>query len=249
VGVIVLSKLADEMTVGIYNAALRPCSLLSLVAIAYANALFPLMSRLGASSRDRLLAVYQFTFKTLMLIALPMAVGVMLLARPLVSLAYGNDYLASIQALQILVWIVPAMFFVYPMGNVLIAIDKIYLATIAFVVNGIVAVGLNLVLIRKFGYLGASVAMVASELLLAVLYFAFIWKYLGKISISNVLVKPLLITALMGPIVFWVSQVAWPLSIPIGIIFCVGAAWVLRVFSPEERIWFRRLVSRDMVVP
>jgi len=71
------------------------------------------------------------------------------------------------------------------MGNVLVAIDKTSLAMASLVINGLVTLLLNALLIWQLGVVGAAIAAVVSETVLAGLYFIFISKHLFGVPVGG----------------------------------------------------------------
>lgn len=242
-GMMILSKIATEREMGYFSAAFRPCILLGLLAIAYANALFPAMSRFGATSRERLVAVYRLAFKTVLVFSLPVAIGIAALADQIVPLLYGAEFAPAVLVLQTVVWIIPPMFLVYPMGNVLVAIDKAHLTTAALAINGFFSLALYVMLIHSLGYTGAAIAAVMSEAVLVLLYFCFIRQHLGGVPIADTVVKPVLAGVLMACTVVLLRGTHAMLGVVIaGFVYCV-VVLISRPFTTQEISWLRRLGS------
>ncbi len=97
-----------------------------------------------------------------------LSVGGTMAASPLIGLVYGSGeyYGPTGPAFRILVWAVPAMFLYLLSGHVLYALGRQRYVTKVMLLVGIVNVGLNLMVIPRWSYLGASVVAVFSELLL-----------------------------------------------------------------------------------
>jgi O-antigen/teichoic acid export membrane protein len=97
----------------------------------------------------------------------------MLAAGPLVTLVYGRsgDYGAAVLPFQVLIAAAPALFLYLLSGHALYAVGQQRRVTVAMLVVGLVNIGLNLYVIRRWGIVGAAAVALFSEwLLLALLY-------------------------------------------------------------------------------
>ncbi len=232
-GPLILSRIATETDVGFFNAAFRPCLLLGYIAIAFANAMFPVMSQAGAS-RERLLDIYRSVTKVIFLFTLPVTIEIMMMSDWLVPFVYGPQFEPAVRVLEILIWIVPSMFLIYPMGNVLVAMGKTHLATVSLTISGLILVFLNLVLIEPYSYVGAALAAVLSEAVLAILYFLFIGRYLGKLPFVDTILKPTMSAGVMMVVALFLRPVSFPLAVGLGAIAYIATVTFLRPLSTRD---------------
>lgn len=97
-GVLLLSTLSGAALTGLYVSALRVVDASKLVHYAALTALYPLMAQSESSE------VVQRSWKLLLAWALLLAVGLSLLAAPIVDLLYGPQFSPAIPILHILAW-------------------------------------------------------------------------------------------------------------------------------------------------
>jgi len=95
---------------------------------------------------------------------LPLSIGTTLLADKITLLLYGNSYIPSILALKILVWIVVLTFINIAFGNLVTATNHQNILTRQTGYCLILNILLNLILIPKFSFIGASIATVITEI-------------------------------------------------------------------------------------
>ncbi len=100
-GIIYLGSIGDSSAVGLYAAGERLLAAAALPFLMFNGALFPVMSRLGASTPEltRLLTHCQRLAFTL---ALPLATAILLLRQVIVDVFFGADFAAASQVLGIL---------------------------------------------------------------------------------------------------------------------------------------------------
>jgi O-antigen/teichoic acid export membrane protein len=163
--VIFLSVIRTPAETASYDLALRLLEATTYLSTAIgAPLLFILSRRLGEGDRDGAARAYGEALRLLYAIGLPLSVGLAVLARPLVNLAFGVDFeqaatpLAIMGAAQWLTFVITVQG-VLVMGGDVIARGIAVGALIAGV-----TIALDLVLVPWHGAVGAAAAMVASWL-------------------------------------------------------------------------------------
>lgn len=163
---IMLSLMKGDEVVGWYSAAYRLVLCLLFIPSIINTVVFPSMSRFYYSSENSLKFMCEKYFKYMIIVAIPIGVGTLLLADRVILLIFGDGYVQSIIALRILIWSLVITF----IGSAYMQLHgSINRQIIVAKVSGIcVAVNiiLNLLLIPKFSYIGASVATVITEFIL-----------------------------------------------------------------------------------
>jgi O-antigen/teichoic acid export membrane protein len=161
---VMLSVMVGNEVVGWYNAAYKFLFVFLSLYSVFTVTLFPVMSRFYQNSKESLKYTYERSFKYLLIISVFISFSVTLFANKIILLIYGFDYFPSIIALQILIWTIIFMFINGLSGILLGSINRQLVVTKITGLSVILNVALNLVLIPKFSYLGASVATVFTEL-------------------------------------------------------------------------------------
>lgn len=164
---------------GIYSVAMRILEILNILPVYFMNSSLPTLVRRTEEGKGDDARVFQMCFDFLLIIALPMAAGLFLLAYPVVSLIAADEFLSQTSegffgsdfALQILVFSMIFSFF----GNLftfgLIALGKqnqlLWICGFAAFFN----IALNWFLIPIYGFIGAAVMTVVTEFMV----FAMAW--------------------------------------------------------------------------
>lgn len=163
---VLLSYLAGDRYVGWYSVANKLPYALQFLPAAFAAAVFPAMSAYFVTSKDLLSRTFERSMFYLMIIAVPISVGSILLAEPLIAKVYGPVFGASVPALQILMAGLPFIFLNFPIGYLLNATNRQTKNTINIGITLVVSIILNLILIQQYNFIGASVTNLVSTVLL-----------------------------------------------------------------------------------
>jgi O-antigen/teichoic acid export membrane protein len=158
--------------VGQYVAAYTLISFLLNLGIAYSQSLLPTLTRL-APEPTRQRALYQTSMAQVFAAAFPIAVGGFLLAPEIVGFVFGPGYEASTTALQVLLWTIPVAFYRNVPQMALIAAgrqDRVLRITF---VSAMLNLALNILVIPRYGMVGAAVATLGTEVFRTLLALAF----------------------------------------------------------------------------
>ncbi|MCE7699548.1 MAG: flippase, partial [Methanobacterium paludis] len=121
---VLLSIMKGNIAVGLYTAPYRLMEALMVIPSIFTVAIYPVMSNFYISSRESLIKSYKKSFKYLIILGLPIAVGTTLLADRLILLIYGVEFVQSVVVLQILIWEIPIVFLTYFFGTLFVSINK-----------------------------------------------------------------------------------------------------------------------------
>ena len=240
VDTILLSALKGSAVVGWYTVAYNILQALFIVPTAFTTSIFPLLSTFHISSKESLQLTYQKSFKYLIILGIPIAVGITLLADKIILLIYTPEFIPAIIALQILVWTVPFIFLTIMFGAVITSINRQNLLMKILFIVMIFNIILNLILIPQFSYIGSAVATVLSELVTFVLFFNYLSSYVCKFNLSDTIVKTIIASGIMGLFIIYAS-INMFLAIPIAIIIYFVTLILLNTFSKDEISLFKQI--------
>ncbi|OGF27640.1 hypothetical protein A2331_04485 [Candidatus Falkowbacteria bacterium RIFOXYB2_FULL_34_18] len=196
---VMLSKLASDYHVGLYQIAFKIIFALQFLPMAFIASLYPAFADYWKNNKDQLLITFERGFNYLTIISVPITVGVMVITDK-IMLLFKPEYLASISSLRIIILALPFLFLNFPIGALLNACDKQKVNTRNMGITLMFSIILNIILIPKFNVAGASITVFASN------FFMFI---IGMISVSKFIkirpkklflpmMKVVLISILMG---------------------------------------------------
>lgn len=153
-----IGGLSSPAELGRFSAALKLSEVWYFVAIAITSSFYPMIVKLKDQDEGAFVKGYQQLLSFLALISITISVGITLFANVIVGLLYGNQYAGVAQILVIHIWSGVFVFLGVGIGNwfVLHGLQRILLyKTIA---GAVLNVLLNLLLIPRFGAVGASIA-------------------------------------------------------------------------------------------
>ena len=246
---VMLSLMEGDTVVGYYSAAYNLVNVLSFIPSAFVMAIYPVMSNYFKSSGSSLSKIYQHSVKYMYMLALPIAVGTMLLSKRIIYIIYGSEFFPSTQALNILIW---AEFFVFMniiLGQMLFSINKENKNMFNAGVGALLNVVLNLLLIPKMSFVGAAIATVTTELYFFIFAIYFISKAQYKSELSKVIPKPLLATLIMGLFVHYFIQTSLFILIPISALIYFIILYLTGYWSDNDiKLIKQLLTSKSMEV-
>lgn len=242
--IVMLSKMRPIAEVGFYSAGYRLLTISKGLVHAYVSAIFPVLAYLYTTSMEKFQRGCIQSIKFLLVLTLPVALGVSFFAMPILKILYGSEFVQASASLQILIW--PLVLF--PManiyGNALIAGHR---QSIDFWINVMAAlfnIGLNAILIPRYGYLGAALATLFSIVFLVGLQQLAIHKLFFSICFFKWIWKPLLSTIFMWIALKLLFPIHWSLALGFSLLSFTGSIFLFRYFDSEELKWIQELWSQ-----
>jgi O-antigen/teichoic acid export membrane protein len=224
---------------------MRLVELIGVIPALVVSALFPIVSGLHRESIASLRKVYKTSFRYLVVIALPIAVGTLLLSEHLIYTIYGEGYLKTIPALKILSFALVFIFVNYILMNILVAVDRQMTNAVVAGTCVFVNIVLNMCLIPYYGYLGAGTATVITEIVLFALGLYYVSKYICKINIVSAVSKPLISVAIMGTFIVWATaKFNLAFVIVLSALTYFTCLLLFRFFTKEDKIVFMHLIRK-----
>ena len=159
----------------------------------------------------------------------PAAVAIPFFARPLMVLVCGEKYARSAGCLQVLGLAMAVIFLTYPHLSLLVASGRQHLFAWIAGLSGLFNLGLNLVLIPRFSYMGAAWATVVTEALVLAAAFACVRRFTGLSAFTGEAVKiPLAAGATALVSFFLLGRPLW-VALPLLAVVYIGILFVLRL--------------------
>ena len=198
--VILLKAIEGDVALGLYSSvAYKIIDAINIVPTSFTVALFPLMSRYADASRDSMHRAYRLAVRMLVIVALPLALALTVLAYPLATIIGGSGYMPdSAIALQLMVWSIPLGFMNSVTHYVLIALGRQRALTATFAVGVAFTVLANAIGIPIWGYRASAVIHIFSELVLLVAFYLLMRRDLAPVAWAELLWRPALAGTLMG---------------------------------------------------
>jgi O-antigen/teichoic acid export membrane protein len=236
---LLLGFMVGATAVGWYSAAYKPITAILAVPVTYFIGLFPTLSRTFNEGRHIFNTIVSRSLHLAVIFALPIGVGGMFLAADIIGFLFGDEYANSVLPLQILSW---SAVFVILRGTYRQSLNAagrqdldLRCAGAAVALN----VGLNVLLIPRFGIVGAAATTVASELLWLSMAMYYFYYRVARVSLFPMLWQPMLAALLMGVFLAFTQPLFWILQglIAALLYFCV----LLLLGENEVRSWMQAI--------
>jgi len=241
---VMLSLFEGDAVVGWYNAAYNLVLGFQFIPQLFMFSLLPSLSRYYVSSRESLQETYEKSFKYLFILGLPISVGIFMLADEIIFLFYGNVFLNSVVALQILTWDIVLIFLCSCNGFVLISTNKQNQMAATVLIAAILNIILNLFLIPNYSYIGAGIATIITELFLVIIYLYLNKQISFNINIKKILLPPGVACCVMGIFLYKFSEINLVLQIFIAIIIYFVLLIILKGFTKDDFLLFKQLIKK-----
>ena len=188
--VVILSALNGNAAVGIYGAAYRLFEGTAFFSTLFGLSAYPALSRLGRDTRPTIGEAYEKGCKALGVILVPVGVGLILFAEPIVSLLYGSEYSDSVTVLRLLGGATPLWGLLTFTMFVLAAVGQQKVIGWVLAVGVAVNVALNLALIPPYSVDGAAAAMTISLAVIDVALIVLAVRATGRLRLIRVCAGP-----------------------------------------------------------
>jgi O-antigen/teichoic acid export membrane protein len=197
--VLLLSKLASEVEVGLYSAASQLMVPLLLVYQSIAQSIFPMMCRKLDPSYRSLKQIAENAIELLMVLALPAVAGLYFLGNRVIALLYKNPvFIQAFPALRIMAFVLIFQVFTSVLGQVLVASHREKITLRIVVVDTVTNLLVGWPLISLFGLRGAAIALFFTRLTDCIQHYIPSAQLLSGIPIWKLIWKPVIAAACMA---------------------------------------------------
>jgi O-antigen/teichoic acid export membrane protein len=231
---LMLSAFHDETEVGWYGAATTLAYTLIMMSQAYRFAVYPLMSHYHTHTPAQVPGLYQQSLRFLGMLALPIVVGVTILAAPIVEFIFGPKFAPTTPILSILIFVFLLITLNEPTTRVLLVHDRQNTLISFLVVSVLVNVLLNFLLTPTYASIGAAVARVSSTAVLFFAGFLFVQRHYYPAPLHTLLLKSTLAALAMGIVVFLLKDAILIIPIAAGAISYIGLLFLLQELKPAD---------------
>ncbi len=150
--------------VGLYSAPQRIIQLLYVLPSIVATSVLPTLSRFALQNMERFKKTLERVISFMIAVAIPIAIGGVLLGSEIIRLIYGNEYRLSTVPFQILCLTLLVDFTAVILNNALFAHGQQKKLVIYFAIGGVLNVILDLALIPYYGIAGCAIATLLAQL-------------------------------------------------------------------------------------
>jgi len=238
--VVLLGFILGEREVGLYSASYRVCFLLLAITASIQIAYLPIFTRVAQKGKQQISEMAGRLLEVSSAISIPMVVGGVLLAGPLLTTLFGVEYLEGKAAFQLLIFSIGLIFFHSVIHNILLVYDRLKVEMWIMAMGAGINIVLNIILIPLYGLVGAASATVLAEGLILLMGSLFVWKKMGISLFLSAVYRPVLATAIMGASLITLElnfNLAWLLGM--GVIVYVTALATIGGIPQDIRSYWR----------
>ncbi len=270
IDVVLITHFLGYTETGFYTAAYKFFDLLGFFPAVVSHSLYPVFASLMArQSLGEIRLILEKYLRFLIVLALPMAVGGMILAKEIILVLAGAQFAPAAPTLAILVW-APAILFVYIAVNSLVISQLTKFAVMITSANVVLNIIGNIILLPKYGIQGAAIMTLVSELIQGGFYFYFVKTKITNFKFWQFFWQPAIAVAVMGVCVYLAKPfivvfaeayfgesgvaaiaVLLGISVVFGVMVYVVALASVRFFRPNDIEELKQLVGlsnkRDVI--
>lgn len=230
--IVVLSWISGEVAAGLYSAAWKIVRLGSVVAKSYTTAIFPVMSRLYAQSRDAFAGLHQESIRGMCICALPAIAVVSVIPDRIIGLLFKSEFAEAASVLQVLIWVLLIEFLNPFLSHLLFAQGRqhrsMHVAAISLAINSVA----TYMLVRSMGAVGAAMGTVLGGLIATICYSWFALTRQEMLDCLWVALRVSVAAVGLAVLATFLKDAPWVVLIPLSVItyavllFLVGAVRV-----------------------
>jgi len=250
--VFLLKAFRDLVQVSLFQVPQRIITPLMLLPRSFLMAFVPTLSRLGANSDSysSLEYVYRQTLKYILILTLPVCICGSIYAPRIILLLFHENFAGAIASFKILIWAILPLFLNGLLDFLLTSIREQRVLIISNGLCFLMSCTLGLILVRKYGYWGASWASLVSYFGLLIVNFYFTTKYVGFIPIHRIVIRPLLSGSVMCVILMsLVNRVNMVFAVTAGILIYFALLFLFKTFTAIEIEMFRSIIKTRSKIP
>ncbi|MCX6734663.1 MAG: flippase [Candidatus Peregrinibacteria bacterium] len=256
---VLISIMRGQEELGIYGVASKLLEQFTIIPLYFMNSVLPVLAKSikeGTSSSNpdasvKYKTIIRYSFDFLVAMSVPMVVGIYILAYPIVFIISTPEFLSrtaegfygSDIALKILIFALLFQFINILFAFILIAVNKqgklLYINGACVTLNLII----NFFLIPRYGFIGAGITYVISELFILVVAAIMARRYVEfSLNFINVF-KIIFSAAIMGAIVYYLEPITYKYLQNWGVFVLAALGGVIYV----AMLFVTRVIDKDMM--
>ncbi|MBZ5527514.1 MAG: flippase [Acidobacteriia bacterium] len=221
---VMLHNMTGDRVLGPYVIAVQLVELFSTIPGALMSSLFPALSR-TANDAPLFLHYLGTSYRFLLFVVFGLCATIAPVAAPMILFLYGRDYLPTAALLIVLIWSEVPLFFGTAISHALVAKGLQRYLPAATVVGAVSNIALNLVVIPRYGAIGASWATVVSYSLSGIFMYL-LFQQTRPLTLQGLRIAwPLFLLALgINVALYFVSWAYWWKLLTACALYIAGAA-------------------------
>lgn len=204
-----LGHFSNNTEIGFYAASTKLGHMVLSLLTAITGILLPrLTSLINKEDKSSFNELITKSANILLLLSVPMTFGLIILAKPLILLLSGENYLPAVKAMQVIAPIIIFISFGSLTGvQILPALGKERISFYSYICGAITNITLNSIFIPKFGAMGAAIGTVFAEFIVMFVQILYLRKILRFSFYGKSLIESLIASLFMIIIIYFLLKV------------------------------------------
>ncbi|MCA9365075.1 MAG: flippase [Candidatus Moranbacteria bacterium] len=231
---IILSFMKTSTEVGLYNAAYKIIDTLVFFPAMVVGLVLPLLSRHIFTNKEKFEEIGNKTIKIFAVCTIPLMIGTLFLAEDIITIIGGPDFVASANALRILILALGAIFFGHFFNYVLLAANLQKRLMIALGCIAVFNITTNLLVIPTYSYMGAAVTSLITETLVVIVTVVIVIKKIGYTPKIEKFGAMVFSSICMAGVLFLLQKAPFLVAGGASALTYFIALWATKTISKEE---------------
>lgn len=224
---------------GYYNTAYQLVAVTLILPVSYYAALLPRLTQRLSRSREDAAPLLALSSRLMMAVGIPLAIGTVVIAPGLLAMLFPDAAVESVLPLRILIWMAALSYWGQAFTNTAVIVEgaRIYmrLSILGAVVNTVA----NLLVIPRYGYIGACWTTLGTEILINSLFYYLVRAQIFSVPLFPLVWKPLVASGVMVFALWLTSGLPLPVQVLLamvvygGCIVAMGELKTLRIAASE----------------
>lgn len=219
--------------VGLYNAAYKLLETLIFFPSMFVGILMPELSRLAVIDRGAFKKMFQGAFDVILLFTFPLVITILWEAEPIIKLIAGENFTAAGNVLGILSLGMGMIFFGALFSQVMLALNAQKWLALIYGIGAFFNIIANLLIIPRWGYTGAGVTTLFTEVLVTILMAVSVTHALYE-RLSLARLRPVLLASTTQGVFLWFTNIPLAASAGGGIILYAAVLFFSGGFTKKD---------------
>ncbi len=179
IDLLILGRYVKDEVLGHYSMAYYMISMFTILTSSLVNVLLPHVSKFNSMAQIK---AYVRKIPKITFLCAVALLPIIFIMGPIINLLVGPEYNPSIVFFQIMFFGFLVTFIIDPIYLVAYSVNKPRVLSFLCIVRLILSAGINIVLIPRYGAMGAAIASVSTNFLVAAVGVTLIYKYIYKME-------------------------------------------------------------------
>ncbi len=229
--ILLIGWFKSSTDVGVYSASLRIIQLFYIIPSTLAVSILPTFSRLAQRDGARFKSALENALWLMYLIAIPLAIGGVILGKEVIGLIFGTEYLGGTIPFKILMLTMLINFPVTILSGVIFAHNKQRSLMAYAVIGGVTNAVLDIIFIPRYGIIGSAIVTFMAQLA-GNIYLWRVMRSVVKPSVIPRLKNILPATIVMAAFAFGLNTLGLPVLVTIAASVLVYFGMLLTLREP-----------------